>query len=348
MKRNLLFLSALIIIATSYFSQSTYNKLLDKDTTTWQHFSCWIPVNQHEKINQNSIGNPEYPIVAIDTITINSKLYKKVYALNNFGLNYTGKTPSGFMREDTIAKKVYFIENASSPEYLLYDFSLAVNDSVFLTFPYSVSYNGYYRCDSIVTKNEASGPRKHFFLRKHLGNSQPNILYHDHIEGIGSTYTTLYIYYPGYYSPGYFSYSVGSCRHPWSIGLACKHNDTKKQFQSCTYVLAQQNACLSPVDSCNYRTVCSGLKNNDWDRRIKMGPNPCDNELQLTIENPFKNAKMIITDLSGKVYMEMTIDKAKLNNNTIRVSTKDLNAGIYLLELNLDDAQLKRSLMIQH
>ncbi|MGZ3899049.1 MAG: T9SS type A sorting domain-containing protein [Bacteroidia bacterium] len=341
MKKNILVL-LMSLLMSSLQSQTTYYKLLDKDTTTWQHFNCAILVGNK---TQNSSINPfDRPIVAVDTIIINSYKYKKVYELQAYSINYTGKMFFGYMREDTVARKVYFRETVTSPEYLLYDFSLNVNDSIQLTFPNNASFNGYYRADSIVTKTEKCGPRKHFYIRKHLNNSQPSVNYIEYIESIGSTMHTLYLYNPWCITSGCMLYS-NTCKHNWTVGLSCKHNNLKKQYQSCTFMLAQMNSCMNPVDSCNYRNSCGGLKSNSLPAGITVFPNPAKEYVAIKFDdNSSHSLNAEISDLAGKLIITRkesgTLKEVKINFNGIE-------KGLYILKIKVDGETFSPPLFIE-
>ncbi len=339
----------LILLAFCSNSQSTYFKLLKEDTTVWQHFYAVPGVEQNPKPINAWVNFNDYPVAVLDTITFGSTIYRKTYQLNFYSLNYGSKSLIGYMREDTIAKRIYFRDPQSTIERLLYDFSLSVNDSVYLTFPNTSSQSGFYRCDSIKLKNEVSGPRKHFYLRKHLNNTQPTLVYLDIIEGVGSTYHVLYIYdYWSFYPYGLFSWMNSSCNHPWGFGVSCKHDDLKKQFQSCTFVLAQQNSCINPIDSCDYRNICGGLKNNDWDKYVKVGPNPTNDKIKVSIEHSFETINCSVTDMTGKIIFTLPKESMSVEKNSFSFSTKDLAPGIYILQVKLNETLIKRPIVVQH
>lgn len=346
MKKIYAFIFVLFTLCS--YSQSTYYKMLKQDTTTWQHFSAFVPVGPNKPANVSSTGVSDFPVVAIDTITINNLIYKKIYQLQSHGLNYSGKSLSGYMREDTVARKIYFKETISQPEVLLYDFSMNINDSIQITFPYIANQTGYYRVDSIKIKNENCGPRRHFYLRKHLNNPQPTAIYLDVIESIGCTYHILYKFdFYGMGPQGQFVGSMAPCRHPWQLGISCKHDDMSKQFQSCTFMLAQQNSCLNPVDSCNYRNVCSNLKSNDWDRLVKIGPNPTNDKIEVSIEQSFETITISVTDMAGKIIFSPPNGSMLLEKNYFSFSTKDLAPGIYILQVKLNETLIKRPIVVQ-
>ncbi len=328
-------------------SAQTYNKMLPADTTAWQHFNCFIPVIAPGQ----EAATPSFyyfPVVAIDTITLNSLKYKKVYELGNSGLNYTGKQFKGYMREDTVAKKVYFKESTTVAEILIYDFSLNVGDSVYYTFPNSTSYNGYYRLDSIKTKTEMCGPRKHFYLWKH---SSPiyAVNYLEHIESIGSKFHVLYNYNFNLMGGGCIFNTTPNqpCYHPWTLGLACKHDKKSKKYQSCTFALV--NSCIGHYDSCNYGTICSSIKRYKLNRDVVLSPNPSSNKLTLTINlEAIETVEIKVFDLMGKELISNKNVSLPVGESKYELNTAGLENGVY--SVVIENLRFKNSypIVIQH
>jgi Secretion system C-terminal sorting domain len=83
----------------------------------------------------------------------------------------------GGVREDTILKRVYFVEPGSTNEQLLYDFNIQVGDSVL-----------WYNCGNDVVLQQDSVLVGSSYRKRWLIN-QPYSIYV--IEGIGSTYGLL-------------------------------------------------------------------------------------------------------------------------------------------------------------
>lgn len=94
------------------------------------------------------------------------------------------------IREDTTTKKVYMrllAEPNTIKEYLLYNFSLQVGDTMFITNPGSPfpKYAGNFLVDSIVLRPIINSTRKHFYLHSldTVTSVTKNTIW---IEGIGS------------------------------------------------------------------------------------------------------------------------------------------------------------------
>ncbi len=327
--KNVIIVFFIALLSFNGSSQSSYNKMLASDTTTWQHFNCYIPVIAPGQ--QTTATNfYYYPLVAIDTITLFSGIYKKVYELQGFGLNYSNKQLQGYMREDTIAKKVFFKETWTSADLLLYDFSLNIGDSVMYTFPYNATLNGYYRLDSVKTKTEMCGPRKHFYLWKHSSIIYPwSVNYLEHIESIGSKFHALYNYNFNQSNACIFNTnSSQACYHPWQIGLACKSDNKSKKYQSCTISLV--NSCISYYDSCNYGTTCGGFRNYKLNKDVTIFPNPTKNKLTVTINlQATETVSIRVFDIAGKELLSYKNISFNVGENTYDLNTSLLENGIY-------------------
>ncbi|MGD2034801.1 MAG: T9SS type A sorting domain-containing protein [Bacteroidales bacterium] len=127
-----------------------------------------------------------------DTI-IHDTTYFKYFTMDT----YHGNPPVliGFLREDTLNKKVYCInicrQEKDSSEFVYYDFNLNTGDSTFVISPTTIDYRcfdslGWYKVDSVSVVSTLTGNRKIFYLR----NNSDARDYYDYpfinwIEGIG-------------------------------------------------------------------------------------------------------------------------------------------------------------------
>ena len=134
-----------------------------------------------------------------DTL-IGSKSYSKLYMSGiqeSSWFNYY----CGGMRNDTINRKVYFVDTNSTNEKLLYDFTLTVGDTIFSMD--TLMYPNNFIIDSIDSVLVGSNYHKRF----NLGGG-PFISI---IEGVGSTRGLFELYHLGwedYYTLVCFSYNV--------------------------------------------------------------------------------------------------------------------------------------------
>lgn len=322
-----------IVCALFYTSLNaqTYHKLLDSTETSWYIFSAFIPV----KIiggNQAPASN-FYPqsgkCTAKSDTVINSLHYKKFYHEYYYpGMPVNQKL--GFIREDTITQKVYFLENDFTTENLLYNFALNVGDTVNLKFPdtFGTYPQGTYTVTAINMVNTVQGLRKQLCLN---GTAQDTLKY---IESIGSIIHPLYLY-NSYYNPGMFAWGGGPCTFPYDLGLACKYSNTIKYYQSCTYTLAQMNACFYKYDSCNYFMNCSGveeLKSNT--AKLNLSPNPAKEHINLSFSHNHNDKAIIeVYDVTGKLVKTQTENTITAGDNSINLKLSELQRGFYFIRI---------------
>jgi hypothetical protein len=340
MKKLLLLLCTLSLISNG---QSPYNKLLGT-LTDWYVFNAFIPISQGQKPNATSAVNVFYGKYSANTDTlVMGKLYKKffdVYTTPSFINNYH----IGYIREDSAARKVYFLDKTASSEDLLYDFSLNVNDSAFLNFPQTVGTfpKGYYKVRSITNVTIKAGVRKQFVLKKNPAANDSLII----IESVGSIIHPAYMY-ESYYGPGQFSWVSSSCKYPYHLGLSCKFSDNVKQFQSCTYTLAQMNGCFFKYDSCNYWNTCSAIAEHNVVRDLRLVPNPATQETELDI-NVAEEVNMVIEiyDLSGRKVKHISSGNFLPGETSIKLNISDVEQGYYFIRLSGKDFELNTPLII--
>ena len=166
MKKRLNFL--FFIFSTLLFSQD-YVPLLD-DYNEWQVTNCYFGCLTDVYYTDG------------DTIT-DGHNYKILD-----GYHFISRTI--LLREDILEKKVFlnFIQATGNTEYLLYDFSLNIDDSIDMKNPISpfLENAGYYNLDSIIPRPLVNGnDYRHFYLSPSESNivSTTNAIW---IEGAGS------------------------------------------------------------------------------------------------------------------------------------------------------------------
>jgi hypothetical protein len=121
--KKLFFAIVLVFIVVSSFSQS-YRPMLGNSGDSVNIWGVYDALDMYDLKFVFIISN--------DTI-ISSKEYR-VVETHVMNYMYIGLVDLHFMREDTIAKKVYVYDESTMTDVLLYDFSLQVGDSIFLSF----------------------------------------------------------------------------------------------------------------------------------------------------------------------------------------------------------------------
>lgn len=346
MKKILL---AFTFIAYVAGAQTPYNKMLGANTTEWDIFQALLGLINGPGHAQNSTASTaSIPMPAAgrctaktDT-TVLGKNYKKYFTA---GPSSTVNTHMGYLREDTVARKVYYLDKFSLTEYLLYNFALNVGDTVYLNFPNSSGTypQGFYKATLINNVMTRVGLRKQFNL-KHISASSDTLKY---IEGIGSIIHPTYMGSSFYYSGGLFPSSGPGCTYPYYIGLACKFSDGQKYYQSCTYSLTTY--CFNRIDSCNYYSNCGGIRENSIFQNTSLYPNPGANKLHLTT-SVYSNAMVTIevTDVTGRFIRSIYKDQLAAGENNLELDLEGIEQGSYFLNLKTKDENVRIPLLIMH
>jgi len=306
--KMLLIIGIVILKSSNSFSQQ-YNKLLGS-TNQWN-------------ISTSFEGCGTYFSFTLGDTSILGVDYYKLYC-PRCGIN--SDTPLvALIREDTLLRKVFlrryeYPNILDSIEILYYDFSLLLNDSVFLYDPniinsqwtqYGAVPLDWYSLDSITTVNTTVGIRTISFLRKKvlLSNEYDYLWW---IEGIGAVY--------GFYISG-----CNLC----SSWLDCEFKDGVQQFDG------SQNLYLFPDNECICNTI--GVMEIDLRDLISIYPNPVQTKLSVEFPNMInENGFFKIYDLYGN----LKTGSQEITNKNIDVG--NLSNGIYFIELNVNDDIIRK------
>jgi Secretion system C-terminal sorting domain len=290
-----LFFISHILIAQTYTS-------IDEFDATWDFMDI-------STSGTDVVYGPVQYITESDTF-FNDNTYKKVYR----SYSVINRELIGFIREDSLKKVYYnpiepFCPNDTISEYLLYDFSLQVGDSLKITMPDILSNpcivapiniaSEVIAIDSVLLTNGEY--RKRFLLGEDWGLNT-----HYHIEGIGSTIDLIYI----------FNYAT---LDGWHI----RHDLICFLIQNSILHLSpnwQEAACfLDP--STNINEVYK-------EEQFEVYPNPGTNII--TIKSDTEANELLILeliDVNGKVLIKEEI----FSNQQIDIAS--LQNGIYYIKI---------------
>jgi len=148
----------------------------------WRESTTWLAALP------NCFVFNDYQHFILGDTTIGNKQYHRVFrAGHQYSSGCSSPPPSyyynnyfGAIRQDTFLRKVFFVENNSSIDTLLYDFNLSIGDTLPLT-PFNNSKDKFVQTiDSVLV---GATYRKRFWVSDVWGDSA----YCAIVEGIGST-----------------------------------------------------------------------------------------------------------------------------------------------------------------
>jgi len=230
----------------------------------------------------------------------------------------------GGYRNDMAGKKTFFIPNDSTQEYLLYDFSLNMSDTVLVITrvyswpPYPISYNIIKLIvDSIV--NKAIGPRNH--KRIYLSNTNSND-YAIWTDGIGNCYSGI----------------IGS--RPWNATkLYCmSFNDTV--YYKYNFNLAQEsNYFMGQCDTINEPL---SINENLISSSINFFPSIVHTTITITsLDKNIFPLQISIYNSLGVFCKSFFVEDDRLLN------ISDLSQGVYFLQIKAENKTYKTHKIIK-
>lgn len=339
---SIFILAYVLLVSQVLRAQSPYHKMIASNYTDWYIFQDMIAVKPAGGTVVNTFNLEQGKYTAMTDTLVLGNTYKKmihVYYSPGFFQNLL----IGFIREDTVARKVYFLEKNVTTEVTLYDFSLMQGSVTNLNFPNNFGQfpAGNYTVvtvDSVMTR---VGYRTQLKL---LASSGDTLV---HIESIGSIIHPLYLYQSDY---GYGQFMFGgssTCSYPYSLGLACKESNNQKLYQSCTYDLALMNSCIYEYDSCNYYNSCSGLNELSKDVKVNLSPNPASDKTTLEIDMATDEITTIdMYDITGRNIETIYNGTLTTGKHTIQIALNNYNNGYYLIKIIGKSFIVNRSVII--
>ena len=340
MKKLYTYLS-ICLLSTPALSQGYY-PMLDSVSNDWYFSTNIIPVRMQQSTicTYGWIGGPTmHRYTAGDTL-VNGNTWKVLleqeYASSAF-CDY------GYIREDTAAQKIYFMDNQFNPEVLLYDFSMQPGDSIHRTFYQTSGFymDGWYRLDSISTITINAGVRRLFYLYNTL-----SFYPLQWIESVGHPGDLAYLYScntNGGMLIGCFNDPIS---RDFCMLLTCfEHHQQKVYFDSCAHSQAVNNWCFMYADSCNYWNICSSLEENILISGFDIVPNPSNEPVMLLIESlQTMTARVAVFTLEGRKTMELEA-MLQQGSNEVVLDTELLDAGCYVVALETKSGTLIRKLI---
>jgi hypothetical protein len=202
----------------------------------------------------------------------------------------------GVFRNDSINKKVYLLAEGWNKEEIWYDFSLNIGDTMVSPF-----YSNHFKTVVDIDSVEIDGLIRKRLLFDHCDTTfGSNQLYH--IEGIGSTYGPLSLYY---------------CPFEDSEFLKCVEQNGSVIY----YVFA--------LDS-----VCSGMNSveslHTTSQEIRISPNPVKETIRIQFLDPNTRTpqELKIYSITGQLVFQQMINPPESD-----INIETLESGVYMYSI---------------
>jgi hypothetical protein len=308
MKKALIFL---ILITANHLKSQSYFPTL-QEGATWSILTIdWSQPTQLKTSYTYKIQG--------DT-TLDNVVYKQLHWLNHNG----NTMQKYFYREDN--RRVYlryeqqypggdnydYLSFQSNQEYLIYDYSLSIGDTVpstYLTDNY-LNHNVYYTIFSIDSLFIGGQYHKRFHINDSDGCDRESI-----IEGIGST--RGFIYPTNIYCPVY------------EFELLCYDLDTL--HYTTEYSIQHFNSACD---------VSVGVEENAINN-ISTYPNPAQDFVSIEIPKNPNLAQLSIYNLTGQL-----ISKKQISQPNQQISITELENGMYIFVIHNEDKVIGRQRVV--
>jgi hypothetical protein len=300
MKKLILLLS---LIVNSILVNAQYKKMLADSNHYWyQYNQSWYSPTSPFLFSLYQLKNVK------DTV-INSKNYHKVKPFSSIYNNSQGGfivVKQAFLREDTLAKKVYYYNFSDARDYLLYDFSKQLGDTIkgmaIMATPnsimqYDTSSFKVITIDSLLL-GDSKYHRRFSLISATIGGT------YTVIEGVGSNSGLLNPYIDGTISDAYYLMCYG-------------------------YILPLSKVYTNPMynGSCN---LTIGLKNNSIELpRVSLYPNPTQGNFAIDVEGiELSKAQLSIINATGQlVFYLLQVNQSE------NIDISFLPTGVYCLKI---------------
>ena len=226
------------------------------------------------------------------------------------GFHYISRT--FLLREELLDRKVYMniVNPSGNNEYLLYDFSMVIGDSIDMKNPISpfLENAGYYRLDSIIPRPLVDGnDYRHFYFSPSPSNtiSTTNAVW---VEGAGSLSLIN--------APSGFP-DINSAGH-----LSCSFKNSELFYSN-----------LDSIDSCEPVIVLGLNEFNNQLSEVQVKTLVSDTYCHLT---NVQNARFIdVYDLNGR----RLIDHTNNGEREVNLDFSNLESGLYIIVMNTNQFQ---------
>jgi hypothetical protein len=344
--KKLYFLSIISLLGFLNGNAQTYYPVLDSVNEwsyTFQGIGIEMSSLQSAPCNYPFVNmTPFKQYTAGDTI-IDSLSYK-------IAMNSDLSCVMGYLREDTAAQKVYFIDNAGNPEIVLYDFSMQVGDTIPVSFlsPWSAYTSGNYILDAITTMQIGPGQRRVFHLSNHNAPGTPELTW---IESVGNPIDMFYPYSRDANAiGGYFYYNCPGVQHQFDQFLICFRHVSLIYLDSCSHAIAASNPVNTYyVDSCNYNGFMSSIGEEQAFAEIGFSPNPANAQTVLALElKKAETVELFVYDVAGKkTFLRQSLGRLPAGKTEMQIDLPGLPDGCYLAEVRTKEGSVYCKLIVQ-
>jgi hypothetical protein len=275
--KNLLLLSLITVTFSIKAQTSVYHPFPDSNAVWNFHFQWYCFAN--------GTADEYYSITFSGDTTISSQTYHKLNTpfVRSFSTGICGGSLIGYkgaIRQDTVARKIFFVPPSDSAEQLLYDFNMQVGDTI-------QGYLDYFGLPAIIQSIDSILIGNSFRKRWNLSCYGIQV-----IEGIGNTY-------------GLIEYLPGCATDFPDYTLTC---------------FSQNEETLYPDMTSNCELITSVKSISGRGIVATLSPNPFNSTATFTVNIHLGNTELKIYNALGKQVRQQRINSLSTTIHRDRLS----------------------------
>lgn len=281
-------------------------------------------ISNSQILDTNTIwseNNIKYSYIFNDTVSINDTLYHHINSHSDTLIQYNSNVEQTYLvRED--GNKVFWREPFLNQEFLIYDFSLSIGDSIYVTPRTGISYDSILLyCENVDTIEVIGIMRKRLTMKTINASAYYDTDIEYWYEGIGSDL--------GLFNSGH-------------LGLVFIDQVDPKLF--CCHKVFDQIYQDSITNSCHGSGTAS-IDKESLLNKINIYPNPITgNKFNILTDDNTRINQVNFYDNQGKKYeIDYTISNTQ---NFCTVQTSTLSNGLYIVEIVSDSGYYRKKLIL--
>ncbi len=315
--------------SNSYFGQNLVGFAPGQYVVTVTEQTGCVAVTQIE-IPVEALPFQPICVVTVDSLISRNKIVWEKVSLT--GVDYykiyrESSVPNQYLLVDTVkyASMSEFVDPAANPFIRSWRYKISQVDMCGNESPLSDLHKTIH-----LTINQGAGNSRNLIWDDYEGYSYSTFYIHRHTNALGwviidSLPNTLHSYTDVPPSQGGLKYIVST-----KVPSPCMPTSISKA-QGGPYSHAHSN--MEDV------AIVLNIKDNVTTNEIEIYPNPFSEYTNISFTNSgltITKAKLLIIDITGKIVRTYILSENQLLGNKIVIERKDLNAGIYFVELRSD------------
>ena len=229
-----------------------------------------------------------------------------------------------FVREDTLAQKVYYFSVDDSAEHTLYDYTMSVGDSISLSTPSGIHTDTVASIDSVLYAG-------HYYK---IFNMERNYTV---LEGVGCTNSPV------------LPTKFGGCFEGGESLICFFENSMRPALHAPIGCYAYESSCFIDVASFDNTGSCgealSVTSSKIPGAAITISPNPAFDHINIALNEHHTNSTISVYDMTDRCIFRSSAEQ----QTALTINTSSWTEGLYMVIIQDNSGILKKEkIVVQH